>query len=309
MFIERHFSFSVAEHEGLWNMTFMSPFNREEPVSVYVAAPNSDYLPDDFRDKPIVNAGPRLKDVLNHLLYQIEQYPYSWDFSNKKIVTQGYDFETDYNGQSLTYIDLTEIAYKEINEYYNFFSPLEKGVVEEGATVSGKGVIFKLKITLDVPKNVNHLTVDFFTEYPIELLSFLYQGDINGQLYELPLSKAVTTNHSLILHFSTVYAKNFYLLFKQETYTLQSSSPTREETIYTDVWNQATRASQTLYESVVGDYLEWMMPTESGISLHQEIIDSYQDINKRIVSSSVDEMNSFGESFERVKKELDSDQR
>lgn len=291
-------------------MTFMDPNNREQPISVYVIAPNSDYLEEDYKDKEIVEAGPRLTEVLQHLLYRIESYPFSWDFSGKKIVSYGYDFETDLSGTSMSYIDLTEIAHKEVNEYYNFFSPLETGVVGEEEKVNGKGIMAKLKITLNQPKNVNHLTIDYFTEYPIELLSLIYQSEQNGPLYELPLSKAVQTTHSLVLHFPSVFAKIFYLIIKQETYTLSSQYLTEKNLNNAQDWDQATEASKTNYSNAVDDYFEQLrQPTKSAIKLHQEILDSYQNIIKPITLPVEGELNSYTGPFDAINKKLDSEQR
>jgi hypothetical protein len=311
IYIEQHFSFSVSEFEGLWEMTFMHPNNRQEHMSVYVVAPNSDYEHAELEDKPIVEAGPRLTDVLKHLLYKIEFYPYSWDFAGKKIVSYGYDFETDFNGTSLTYIDLTEIALKEVNEFYNFFSPLETDIVDETEKVSGKGVMAKLKITLDKPKTVNHLAIDFFTEYPLELLSLMYQVDQSKEAatYEIPLSKAVQTNSSIYLHFSPVFAKTFYLIIKQESYTLLDESKTEEKSMQTELWQQASTRSQSIYEASVGEYIEQLFSSKSGIQLHQEILDSYQNINTNLSEPSTNPMNAYRSDFERAKKAMDSQQR
>lgn len=311
IYIEQHYSFSVSEFEGLWEMTFMHPYNRQEHVSVYVVAPNSDYEHAELDDKPIVEAGPRLTDVLNRLMFKIEYYPYVWDFAGKKIVSYGYDFETDFNGTSLTYIDLTEIALKEVNEFYNFFSPLETDIVDETEKVSGKGIMAKLKITLDKPKTVNHLSVDFFTEYPIELMSLMYQTDQSSEAatYEIPLSKAVQTNSSIYLHFSPVFAKIFYLIIKQESYTLLDQSKTEEETTKTELWNQASTRSQSIYEATVGEYIEQLFSSKSGVQLHQEILDSYQNINISKSEPSTNPMNSYRSDFDDAKKVMDSQQR
>ncbi|MGX5439894.1 hypothetical protein [Bacillus thuringiensis] len=311
IYIEQHYSLSVSEFEGLWEMTFMHPYNRQEHFSIYLVAPNSDYEHAELDDRPIVEAGPRLTEVLKRLLYKIEYYPYSWDFAGKKIVSYGYDFETDFTGTSLTYIDLTEIALKEVNEFYNFFSALETDVVDETEKVSGKGVMAKLKITLDKPKTVNHLFIDFFTEYPIELLSLMYQVDQNEEstTYEIPLSRAVQTNGSIYLHFSPVFAKTFYLIIKQESYTLLDQSKKEEEVMKAELWNQASTRSQSIYESAVGEYVDQLFSSKSGIQLHQEILDSYQNINVSHSSISSAPMNLYRSDFEQAKRSLDSQQR
>ncbi|MFE4029130.1 hypothetical protein ACFX4N_23535 [Priestia sp. YIM B13551] len=311
-YIEQQYSFSVSEFEGLWEMTFMHPFNKEEHVSIYVVAPNSDYdestLP---KDQDVVEAGPRLTDFLNHLLYKIEYYPYTWDFTGKKIVSYGYDFESDYNGSSITTIDLTEIALKELNEFYNFFSPLETDVVDAEERVSGKGVMARLSITLDKPKQVNHLNIDFFTEYPIEIVSLMYRADesTNTATYEIPLSKVIQTNSSIYLHFSPVFAKTFYLILKQESYTLLDSSTSEDDVSKAELWEQASEQSRSIYEASVGDYIDQLFATKSAIELHQTILDSYQTVNKTYSDISIDPMNAYRSDFNEAKEILDSQQR
>ncbi|PFK99788.1 hypothetical protein COJ01_17095 [Priestia megaterium] len=311
-YIEQQFSFSVSEFEGLWSMTFMHPYNREEHLSIYLVAPNSDYDESKITDdKPIVEAGPRLTDFLNHLLYKIEYYPYTWDLAGKKIVSFGYDFECDYNGTSLTEIDFTEIAFKEVNEYYNFFSPLEADIVTPDETVSGKGVMAKLKITLDKPKYVNHLNIDYFTEYPIELLTLMYRADESSDatIYEIPLSKAVQTNSSIHLHFSPVFAKTFYLIIKQESYTLLDGSKSEADISKEEIWKQASTVSKSMYEAAVGDYISQLFATKSAVDLHQTIMDSYQNINKNLTDPSMEPMNEYRNDFNKIKTVLDSQQR
>lgn len=311
-YIEQHYSFSVSEFEGYWEMTFMHPYNRQEHVTVYVIAPNTnvDFASIDLTDKLVAEAGPRLTEVLNKLLYKIEYYPYSWDFSGKKIVSYGYDFETDYNGSSITYIDLTQIAEKEVNEFYNFFSPLEVDVVDETEKVSGKGVMAKLKITLNKAKYVNHLAIDFFTEYPIELLSLMYQEDTkeSAATYEIPLSEAVQTNSSVYLHFSPVFAKTFYLIIKQESYTLLNQVRTDEEITKAEAWNVASDQSKAIYEQTVGQYMEELFATKSGIQLHQEVLDSYQNVSKTLSEPDTDPMNAYRSDFDEAKTILDREQ-
>lgn len=276
-FIEKHYMFGVSEFEGLWQMTFMDPFNKEAHMSVLVVAPNSDYNADDHKDKIIVSAGPRLTEVMQKLLYGIQFYPYEWDFTGKKIVSFGYDFETDYNGTALTTIDLTEIAFKEVNEYYNFSSPLQQEVIEDTDIITGKGVMSKVRIVLDKPKYVNRLEIDFFTEYPIELVSFMYREDANTDVfYEIPILKAVTTNHSVYLHFPNVYAKVFYIVIKQESYILLNGT------------NQ---------------------PSAVDGELRNAIINSYYNTNPTPVALQDTAMNDYREDFSQAKMELDKQQR
>lgn len=309
-YIEQHYSLSVSEFEGLWEMTFMDPFNREQQVNIYIKAPNTDSFYDrgQLKDWPIVKPGERLAEVMERLLYQIESYPYSWDLSGQKIVSYGYDFESDFNiGGNLTYIDLTEIASKEVNEHYGFFSPLETGVVQEGEVVSGKGVMTKIMLTFNRAKTVNHLAIDFFTGYPMELLSLMYKEDAlpSSPTYEIPLAEAVQSNDSLYIHFKPVYAKCFILILKQETYAVSNRSSNEEDVMGRNLWNHASERSRSLYETAVDEYLDSMFVTRSGIELHEEIMNSYKNASKPIPSVSTNALNTYRENFKETKKQLD----
>lgn len=310
-FIEKHLSFSVSEFEGLWEMTFIHPFNKEEPVTVYVIAPNSDTDTDKYKDKTIVKAGPRLSDVLSKLIYQIESYPYSWDLAGKKIVSYGYDFESDFTADKITKIDLTEIAFQEVNEHYNFFSDLESRVVSSKEYVSSKGVIAKLKIEMDRPKYINHLAMDFFTEYPIRLMSLMYEENKNKQtiVHEIPLKKVVQSNNSIFLHFPIVYAKTFTLIINQESYVLGSRESNQKQLALNEVWSYASASSKYMYENTVVEYLNELIPVKTGVELHQEVLDSYKTINKNYEPYSTTSMNEYREDFDTVKNKMDNEQR
>lgn len=310
-YIEQHYNFSVSEFEGLWEMTFRDPYNSIENVSVYVIAPNSIYQAEDYRDKVIVQAGPRLTSVLEKILYKIESYPFSWALSGKKIVSYGYDFETDFNSSSISYIDLTEIGLREVNEFYNFFSPLDERIVDVEEKVSGKGVLVKMDIDLNKPKHVNHLAIDFFTEYPIRMMTLMYQEDTkeNSPFYEIPLSKMVESNDSIILHFSTVFAKRFRIIIQQESYTLQNKEISEAKVEASELWNYASANSRSIYVDSVNEYLEEIiMPTKSGIELHQDIIDKYKNAVNETPEKSDQPTNSYRESFSQQKQRLDKGQ-
>lgn len=311
-FVERHFNLSVSEFEGLWSMTFMHPFNETENISVYIIAPNSNYLEDDYDRRPIIKAGPRLSEVMTKLLHKIESYPYNWDFSGQKIVQYGYDFETDYRVSGLTYIDLTHIAHQEVNEYFNFFSPLETTIVSDDDILSGRGVMIKLKIELNKPKHINRVALDLFTEFPIKLVSLMYQEEKKdgAPFYEIPMAKLMQSNNSVSLHFPTVFAKTFRLIIQQESYILESKETNMAHIEAVNLWNYATASSREMYESTVSDYLDNLtMPTQSGIELHQAVIDSYHNSNKEDTRDINDELDPYRNDFTEAKYKMDQEQR
>lgn len=310
-YIEQHYALSVANFEGLWEMTFKHPYNGQENVSIYLKAPNSNPQNTVRDSRPMVEAGPRLMEMLDHLLLKIESYPFTWDYSGKKIIPYGYDFESDYSGTSLSKIDLTEIAFREVIDHYNIFSPLEKGIVAAEDQISGKGVMARLDLILDKPKKVNHLAIDFFAEYPMDLLTVMYKEDQNATspTYEIPLDKVVQSNNLTYLHFSPVFAKVFYIIIRQESYTLQNGHKTEEEAAKEQLWNQASEKSKLIYESTVKDYMSELFSSVSGIQLHQEVLDSYKNASKAPDVQVESSMNGYRTDFNEAKKQMDSEQR
>ncbi|MEC3434408.1 hypothetical protein P9155_32590 [Bacillus cereus] len=86
-------------------------------------------------------------------------------------------------------------------------------------------------------------------------------------------------------------------------------SKTEEEVMKAELWNQASTRSQSIYESAVGEYVDQLLSSKSGIQLHQEILDSYQNTNVNHTPMSAEPMNPYRSDFEQAKKSLDSQQR
>lgn len=218
----------------------------------------------------------------------------------------GYDFECNYNNGNVTSMDLTAVAYNAVCEHYNIFSP-ESGtdIVDESEMVSGKGVMAKLKITLNKPKYINHLSIDFFTEYPMEILSLMYQveeGDTQP-VYELSLSNVVYSNHSLYLHFPHIYAKVFYLILKQETYTLLNHIEDQQLKLREAEWVNASVNSRDIYLQEAESYL-----SKAVMTLGEEMVSdlkrmpTYLNIEK---PQSDTENDDFRATFRQIKRKID----
>lgn len=309
-YIEQHYFLSVSEFEGIWEMAFKSPFNSEERIHIYVVAPNSDYDSAKLKNYPIVTAGERLTDVFNKLLHRIEFYPFEWELSGEKLVSYGYDFVSDLTPDgTIRSFDLTEIAYQAVNEYYNFFYTIDSLIVGEEEKLSGNGVMAKLKITFDRSKHVNHLAIDYFTEYPIQLISLMYQEDEGADaVIELPLSKIVQTSRSIHLHFPVVYAKTFYLVIEQESYYLQNQTTDSESQNKIIAWKQATERSLSLYGTAVDEYLNNLVLTKDGVTLHQEVLDSYKNVSKKHIEPTHSVYEAYRSDFSDIKNTLDTHQ-
>lgn len=305
-YIEKHIDLSINEYEGLWRILIMHPTNPDTYISAYLQTTNSDFDLDKYGDSVIIEAGERFKKVLDYIVNQIESYPFSWELAGQKIVPHGYDFECTLSNGKLNSIDLTEIAYQIVCEHYNIFSPNNGSeIVDESDSVSGKGVMTKLKITLDRPKYVNHLAIDFFTEYPIEILSFMYQieeGD-SQPFHELSLSNVVYTNSSLYLHFPRIYAKVFYVILKQETYTLINQMDDQNLKLQKEEWENASTNSRNIYIQEACNYL-----SQAAITLGEQMLEGLKNtaaIRNIERTYSENDAKNYREQFRKIKQKID----
>lgn len=305
-YIEKHIELSISAYGGPWKIVFFHPNQANTYLSVYLRASLADFDEANYSDAPIIDAGDRLKKVLDYITNQIESYPHSWGLTGQKIVPYGYDFECALDNSTVSSLDLTDVAYEAVCEYYNVFSPASgTDIVDESDTVSGKGVMAKLKIVLDKPKYINHLAIDFFTEYPMEILSFMYQteeGDAQP-FYELSLSNVVTTSSSLYLHFPRVYAKVFTIILKQETYTLLNHIEDQNLKLREAEWENASNNSQDIYLQEAKSYL-----SQAVMTLGETMVSTLKDMptnrNFEKVASNADPKN-YRDAFRKIKQKID----
>lgn len=231
-YIERHISFGVDEFEGLWKLQFLHPFfagDSKRIVTVYVVPPNSSYVESEYKGIEVVEAGPNLIQTIAQLLPTIVKYPYRWELNGKKLDSFGYDFETSMTktGTTVGTIDLTEIAFAEVKRYYEFEeATMIPDIVIEDEQIIRDGALVKLGIKLEKAQSANQISFDFFTSYPIEIASIMYQEDTakHSATYEIPLDKVQISASSLSITFPSVFAKYFVIILAQTTYTVTNTS-------------------------------------------------------------------------------------
>lgn len=231
-YIERHVSFGVDQFEGLWKLSFLHPFfyaDTKRVITVYIIPPNSDFEGAEYNGIEVVDAGPNLVQVMTKLLPMIQNYPYRWELEGKKLDTFGYDLTSGLqkNGENVSSIDFTDIAFAEINRYYDFAEAvaLPEVVTEEETIVRDAGLV-KLDIVLEKAQWANQISFDFFTSYPIEIASVIYQEDTMkySASYELPLESVQSSASSVSILFPSVFAKKFTVVLAQPTYTVATSN-------------------------------------------------------------------------------------
>ena len=264
-YIERHLSFGVDEFEGLWRVQFLHPFfygNEKQYVTVYVVPSNSDYTDSEYNGYEVVDMGENMNKVIDQLLPRIEKYPYRWELEGKKLDAFGYDLVCGLvKGSSLVNnIDFTDIAFEEINRYYTFTEPAPlPDIVIETEEVEGKGAMTKIGVTLEKAQWVNQLSFDFFSEYPVQVLSAMYQEDTMkyAPVYELDLGATTQSSSSLSFGFPSVFAKKFTFILCQSTYTISTTSKSTAEANKESLWDLVGGSVGNVLSSILADEQQW----------------------------------------------------
>jgi hypothetical protein len=268
-YIERHISFGVDEFEGLWKLSFLHPFfyaDTKRVVTVYVVPPNSDYNDSEYNGIEVAAAGENMIAVMTEILPRIQKYPYRWELEGKKLDVFGYDLVSSMAKDSDTVgtIDFTDIAFAAIKSYYDFeeATPIPDVVIED-ETITRNGALVKLGITLEKAQWANNISFDFFTNYPIEIASVMYQEDTQkyAAVYEIPLEGVQMSSTSLSLTFPSVFAKKFTIILAQSTCTISNASSSSDAN---DLLMNLSQESQELSNNLslltynLGVYLDTM---------------------------------------------------
>ena len=231
-YVEKHITFGVDEFEGLWKLQFLHPFffgNAKRTVTVYIVPPNSDYSDSEYKGLEVVEAGPNILSTIAQLIPTIKKYPYRWQLNGKKLDSFGYDLVTEMTkgGANVGSVDFTEIAYEEVKRYYDFEETTTTAdIVIEDEQIVRNGALVKLGITLEKAQWANQISFDFFTTYPVEVASIMYQEDTAkyASTFEIPLDTVQKSASSLSITFPSVFAKRFVVVLAQNTYTVSNAS-------------------------------------------------------------------------------------
>ena len=263
-YIERGLSFGVDEFEDLWRVQFLHPYffgDTKQYLTVYVVPSNSDFVGDTYKGSEVVKAGSLMMQVIDQLLPRIEKYPYRWELEGKKLDPFGYDLVCGMvkGGNKVLDLDFTDIAFQEVSRYYSFTDPTPKpDIVTETEEVDGDGAMVKLQVTLEKAQWVNKVAFDFFTEYPVQVLSLMYQEDTRkyAPVYEIALEKTALSSSSLSFHFPSVFAKRFTVIIQQPTYTIGRGMVLPEQKQKEELWDY-------LLSKTIAPYLESNVDTQA----------------------------------------------
>jgi len=264
-YIERHLSFGVDEFEGLWKLQFLHPFfygNEKQYVTVYMVPSNSDYTEAEYKGYEVVKMGANMTAVINKLIPRIQKYPYRWELEGKKLDAFGYDLVSEMakGSDKVNEIDFTDIAFQEVSRYYSFTENVPApDIVIETEEVEGNGAMVKLELTMEKAQWVNQISLDFFTEFPVEVKSLMYQEDTMkfAPTYEIHLDETASSSSSLSFGFPSVFAKRIIAILCQPTYTISNVNKTQTELKKEQVWDLLSASVSTNMENILGNEEEW----------------------------------------------------
>jgi hypothetical protein len=288
-YIEKHLLFSVNGYEEPWKIQFYNPFNGEDKKAVvaYVLAPNSRNITSQYNGSPVLTPGPLLTKVMKELIPRIQSYPYEWEWSGKKIYQYGFDFITDMSSiDSIpTTIELTDIAYHVIAEFYELDKETSQTtIVNSDDKITVNGVAVKLQIELQRAQWINQLSLDYFSDFPMKLVSLIYQKDTNpySTIYEIPLDSIIVNRQTECILFPKAFMKRVFLIVQQEHYTPIVHVPMYQtETVETTVLTE--RTYETSWTEVVPEEYTYqpvpVNPTPSPVTPTKEIEGNYYDEN------------------------------
>ncbi|MDK2600665.1 hypothetical protein QO179_24535 [Bacillus stercoris] len=211
-------------------MEFLHPLDAGLKVTTYIPLdPNDELIGEEVDNIRVAEPGERLTEVMGWLYNRITRYPYYWPKEGTYIDKFGYDFEVELLSENqVNRIDITQIAYDMLKAELNIQPPDPDNTTDvdiQNDVVSGGGVLVKLSVTLDKAQPVSELSIAPFTKYPMELVSLMYEEDIETYHPKKEIIKPkkntaikefTQTATSIRFQFPVVVAKRFTIILRQK---------------------------------------------------------------------------------------------
>lgn len=225
LLVEYAISLGIDQREGTWLIRYANPLADQSVESAY--------LPLDKTDKrigtivngiPFVKPGDSLIQVCKWLTTRITKYPYYWPWEGKPVDRFGYDFVVTKNhAGAITDIDITELAFQIVKKQIEVVVPgTETEVVETTEVLEAGGTYVKMQVVLERPSPVSEITINPFAKYPLELVSIMYEEDIETYHPRKELliegKKPAASTSSMTIKFPAITAKRFTIILRQKNY-------------------------------------------------------------------------------------------
>jgi hypothetical protein len=293
LYVSQALSFGVQEYEGLWKVQFSHPYDASLKVSAWLPLdPEDSRIGKDIDNIRVATPGPLLTETMGWLYNTIERYPYYWPYEGAYLDKYGYDFQADIGSDNkVASFELTQIAYMIIKEKLNIQppNPANSDVDIQYDKVPGGGVLVKLSITLSHAQPVSELNIAPFTKYPLELVSIMYEEDIETfhPKKEIAIPRDNTgdknfaqSTKSIRFQFPAIVAKRFTIVLRQQNYEKDTYNVLEDNMNRQDLWAAVSkREAEVTLDTTDG--LETVSTEEvdklSGWDIYQQQLGKYQE--------------------------------
>jgi hypothetical protein len=240
--------------------------------------------------------GEKLLEVMGWLYDRITRYPYYWPYEGTYIDKFSYDFEIEMSSDNKpSSIEITQIAYEILKEALRIqpVDPANPGIDVQTDKVNGGGALVKLSVTLDNAQPVSELNLAPFTKYPLELVSFMYEEDIETfhpkkeiiiPKENIDSKKFSQTTQSIRFQFPVVIAKRFTIILRQQNYEKDTYLVAEEAITKDSLWAAVSKREAEITLDTT-DGLETITSQEldklSGWDIYLEQLAKYQNDLKK----------------------------
>jgi hypothetical protein len=258
LYVNQALSFGVKEFEGLWKVQFPHPYDASLVVSAWLPMdPEDDRIGDDIDNIRVASPGVAMSQVMTWLYDRITKYPYYWPYEGTFVNKFSYDFQADITSDNkVTSFEITQSAYDIVKNKLSVQPPNPENpeVDIQYDTVAGGGVLVKLSVTLNRAQPVSELNLAPFTKYPLELVSLMYEEDIETfhpkKEIILPKVNDVSTpearkssqsTQSIRFQFPAVIAKRFTIILRQQNYVKDTYVVMEENIKKQELWDAISK--------------------------------------------------------------------
>lgn len=244
--VQYAFSFGIEKFEGLWKIEFPHPLD--------VGLKKVAYLPmttDDPRIGQVIDGisvaqpGTRLVEVMKWLYGRITKYPYYWPWEGTYVDKFDYDFEVEFGvgeNEPVERVEISQIAYEIVKNQLKIQppGPPPSHVVGDDELVEPGGVLVKLVVTLDRSQPVSEISIAPFTQYPLEVVSVMYEEDIETfhPRKEILLTSNTRSTESMTFKFPEVLARRFTIILRQPNYVKNTYLVLEQDLNKKELWEK-----------------------------------------------------------------------
>lgn len=243
--IEYAISLGVQERDGLWLIRYANPLAQNSVESAYLPMSKADSrIGDKIGGIPVAKPGDNLIKVMQWLTTKITKYPYYWPWEGQSVDRYGYDFSVSKDSsETVTDVDISLLAYEIVRKQIEVVIPgTESEVIEVKQMLEAGGAYTKLEVLLERPSPVSEITINPFTKYPMELVSIMYEEDVETYHPRKELliegKKPEASAKSVTIKFPSITAKRFTIILRQKNYVKNTYLVDKSEATKKELWDK-----------------------------------------------------------------------